>query len=298
MKNIDKLMRSFIVDLGEEGITSLYDSIPQQGKKLRSKLIFEIAKKSDKASELAAAVEMIHTASLLHDDVIDNALTRRGVNSFNAEFGDKTAIMMGDILYSHAFSHLAFLPQAVAVSVSNAVASLSAGELLDMELSKTFNTSKEKYFRMIYCKTASLIEASAKSAAILEGLDGNDFALYGKNLGLAFQIIDDVLDIISSDEMLGKPALHDFKEGKVTLPYLYMYEKCRDKDKKHMMSLYKKSLNSYENAWIRDKMEVHGVIAQCIKEAESFGNEALIAIEKYDMNGLKNIVRQMIKRDF
>jgi octaprenyl-diphosphate synthase len=298
MKNIDKLMRSFIVDLGEEGITSLYDSIPQQGKKLRSKLIFEIAKKSDKASELAAAVEMIHTASLLHDDVIDDALTRRGVNSFNAEFGDKTAIMMGDILYSHAFSRLASLPQAVAVSVSSAVASLSVGELLDTELSKVFNTNKNRYIRMIYCKTASLIEASAKSAAILEGLDGNDFALYGKNLGLAFQIIDDVLDITSSDKMLGKPALHDFKEGKVTLPYLYLHEKCKEKDKKHMMSLYKKSLNSYENAWIRDKMEEHDIISQCIKEAESFGNEALSAIEKYNMDGLKNIVRQMVERDF
>ncbi|MDR1285153.1 MAG: polyprenyl synthetase family protein [Campylobacteraceae bacterium] len=298
MKNIDKFMRSFIVDLGEESVVSFFDKISQQGKKLRSKLIIEIAKTSKQSLALASVVEMIHIASLLHDDVIDNALTRRSANSFNADFGDKTAIMMGDILYSCAFSKLASLPQSVAVFVSNAVANLSVGELLDVELSKSFNTNKEKYFKMIYCKTASLIEASAYSAAILEGFEGEDFALYGKNLGLAFQIIDDVLDITSNDKILGKPALHDFKEGKVTLPYLYMYEGCKDKDKKHMMSLYKKSLNSYECAWIKDKMSEFRVVERCIKEAKNFGDKALDAIEKYNMDGLKNIIRQMIERDF
>jgi octaprenyl-diphosphate synthase len=298
MKNIEKLMNSFIANLGEEKIMSYYEKIPQQGKKLRSKLIFEIAKSSKQASVLAAIVEMIHMASLLHDDVIDNALMRRGLSSFNASFGDKTSIMMGDILYSCAFSHLASLPQSVAVCVSNAVASLSIGELLDDEFSKTFNTNKEKYFKMIYYKTASLIEASAYAGAVLEGLDGKDFALYGKNIGIAFQIIDDVLDIASDDKMLGKPALNDFKEGKVTLPYLYMYEECKEKDKKHMMTLYKRSLNSYENAWIKDKMLEHQVIERCINEAKEFGNKAIDAIEKYNMNGLENIVRQMVERDF
>ncbi|MDR0407341.1 MAG: polyprenyl synthetase family protein [Campylobacteraceae bacterium] len=298
MKNIDNFMRSLIVGLGEEKIVSFYDKIPQQGKKLRSKLIFEIAKNSKQATKLAAVIEMIHLASLLHDDVIDSALIRRNANSFNADFGDKRAIMMGDVLYSCAFSHLSSLPQSVAMFVSNAVASLSIGELLDVELSKTFNTSKENYFKMIYCKTASLIEASAYAAAVLEGFEGEDFALYGKNLGLAFQIIDDVLDVTSNDKMLGKPALHDFKEGKVTLPYLYMYEECKEKDKKHMISLHKKSLSSYENAWIKDKMTEFGVIERCLKEAKKFGNEALSAIEKYNMEGLKNIIGQMIERDF
>ncbi|MDR1460128.1 MAG: polyprenyl synthetase family protein [Campylobacteraceae bacterium] len=298
MKNIDKLMRSFIVDLGEENIVSLYDRISQQGKKLRSKLIFEIAKNSEQSLKLASVIEMIHMASLLHDDVIDSALTRRNANSFNADFGDKNAIMMGDILYSCAFSHLASLPQSAVTFVSNAVANLSVGELLDVELSKTFNTSKEKYFKMIYCKTASLIEASAYAAAVLEGFEGEDFALYGKNLGLAFQIIDDVLDVTSNDKMLGKPALHDFKEGKVTLPYLYMYEACKEKDKKHMMKLHKKSLNSYESAWIKDKMAEFEVIKRCMREAKNLGNKALSAIEKYNADGLKNIIRQMIERDF
>jgi octaprenyl-diphosphate synthase len=298
MKNIDKLMRSFIVNLDEESVVSFYDKIPKQGKKLRSKLIFEIAKSSEQTCMLAAIIEMIHMASLLHDDVIDDALTRRNANSFNADFGDKTAIMMGDILYSSAFSHLTLLPQSVATFVSKAVASLSAGELLDVELSKIFNTDKDKYFKMIYCKTASLIEASAYAAAVLQGFEGKDFAIYGKNLGLAFQIIDDVLDVTSNDKMLGKPALHDFKEGKMTLPYLYLYEKCKEKDKKHMMTLYKKSLNSYENTWIKDKMEEHGVIILCMRDAQHFGDKALNAIGKYNIDGLNDIVRQMVERDF
>jgi octaprenyl-diphosphate synthase len=298
MKNIDRLMHSFIADLGEEKVVSFYDKIPQQGKRLRSKLIFEIAKSSKEASKLAAIIEMIHAASLLHDDVIDDALTRRGANSFNADFGDKTAIMMGDVLYSCAFSHLVSMPQSVALFVSNAVASLSIGELLDVEFSKTFNTDEDKYFKMIYYKTASLIEASAYAAAVLEGFDGSDFALYGKNLGLAFQIIDDVLDIVSNDKMLGKPALNDFKEGKVTLPYLYMYKECKEKDKKHMITLYKKSLNSYENTWIKDKMAEHKIIERCIQEAKSLGHEALSAIKKYNIDGLENIIKQMVERDF
>jgi octaprenyl-diphosphate synthase len=298
MKNIDKLIHSFIADLGEEKIISLYEKIPQHGKKLRSKLILEIAKNSVQAPKLAAVIEMIHMASLLHDDVIDDAFTRRGVNSFNADFGNKTAIMMGDILYSCAFSHLASLPHSVASFVSNAVAFLSVGELLDVELSKTFNTNKEKYFKMIYYKTASLIEASAYAAAVLEGFDGDDFALYGKNLGLAFQIIDDVLDIVSDDKTLGKPALHDFKEGKVTLPYIYLYESSTIKDKKLITTLHKKSLNSYENGWIKDKMAEYDIIPRCIKEAENLGNEALGAIKKYNMDGLENIIKQMVERKF
>ncbi|MDR2790030.1 MAG: polyprenyl synthetase family protein [Campylobacteraceae bacterium] len=298
MENIDKLMRSFIVDLGEGDIVSLYDNISQQGKKLRSKLIFEIAKTSRDATKLAAIVEMIHAASLLHDDVIDDADTRRGEESFNAKFGDKSAIMMGDILYSAAFSKLSEFPSAVAACVSNAVALLSAGELADVKLSEFFNTDKNRYMEMIYRKTASLIEASAYAAAVLEGFEGRDFGIYGKNLGLAFQIIDDILDITSNDKTLGKPALHDFKEGKMTLPYLYMYEACEEKEKKYMTTLYKKSLNSYEKDWIKNKMKEYGVIMRCIKEARNLGGEALGAIEKYNMDGLKNIIRQMVERDF
>jgi octaprenyl-diphosphate synthase len=298
MEKVSEFMSSFVSSLGEQNIDTLYGKVPQ-GKMLRARLILEIAKSSKQnARKLAAIVEMIHAASLLHDDVIDDANTRRGAKSFNTEFGDKSAIMMGDILDSRSFAKLAEFQSEIAVCISNAVSFLSIGELLDVELSKSFNTDREKYFKMIYCKTASLIEASAKSAALLEGLDADDFALYGKNLGLAFQIIDDVLDITSTSSMLGKPVMNDFKEGKVTLPYLYMLDKCSEKEKKHFKSMHKKSLNSYEIGWIKDKMEEAKAIKRSIDEAKRFGNEALEVIKKHNNKNLENIITQMIERDF
>lgn len=298
MEHINEIMSSFIADLdnGDE-IVRLYESVPK-GKRLRAKLILKIAKTSPKALRLAAVIETIHAASLLHDDVIDDADIRRGKKSFNAKFGDKSAIMMGDILYSAAFSKLTEFPNGIAKCVSNAVALLSAGELMDVKLSEFFNTDKNRYMDMIYRKTASLIEASAKSAAILEGLDGDDFALYGRNLGLAFQIIDDVLDIISDEKTLGKPALHDFKEGKATLPYLYLYEKCSTKEREQLRAFYKKELNAKNILWIKEKMGEYGIIELCVKEAKNLGYEALKAVEKYKIDGLKEIIVQMVERDF
>jgi octaprenyl-diphosphate synthase len=297
MERITKIMSSFVAALGSDEIFRLYESVPR-GKGLRAKLILKIAKTSPKALNLAAIVEMIHAASLLHDDVIDDASMRRGKESFNAKFGDKTAIMMGDILYSVAFSRLAELPNNVAMCISNAVALLSSGELIDVKLSEFFNTDKNRYMDMIYHKTASLIEASAKGAAILEGFEGENFALYGKNLGLAFQIIDDVLDITSDEKTLGKPALHDFKEGKVTLPYLYLYEKCSDKEREQLKLLYKKELSTQNILLVREKMSEYGAIEYSVQKAKELGCEALKAIEKYKIDGLKEIITQMIERDF
>ncbi len=127
-----------------------------------------------------AIVEMIHAASLLHDDVIDESDTRRGKSSINALFDNKTAIMFGDVLYSKAFTQLSQMDKEIAYTVSNAVTLLSIGEMLDVDLTQSFNTSYDKYLDMIYKKTASLIEASAKAAAILASLDKEKYALYGK----------------------------------------------------------------------------------------------------------------------
>ena len=210
------------------------------GKMLRSKLILKIAGVSQESIKLCAIVEMIHAASLLHDDVIDEADTRRGQPSVNALYDNKTSIMFGDILYSRAFTELSQMDKRVAYTISNAVTLLSIGEMIDVDLTNSFNKSYDLYLDMIYKKTASLIEASAKAAAILAGLDENKYALYGKNLGLAFQMIDDILDITQDSKTLGKPAMLDFVEGKVTIPYLLLHERVEDKAK--LESLYKKEL--------------------------------------------------------
>ena len=290
-------MLEMVSSLGDAKSVELFHKVPK-GKRLRAKLIVKIAGTSSEALKLAAIVELIHAASLLHDDVIDDAFTRRGEASLNALFGNKTAIMLGDILYSKGFSELTFLPQDVAFSISNAVALLSVGELLDVELSNAFNDNLDLYFDMIYKKTASLIEASAKAAALLAGKQSEKYALYGKNLGLAFQIIDDILDITQSSEVLGKPSLNDFKEGKTTLPYLYMYAKLSSQDQVILRALFQKELTSEESAWIKAKMHETNAISDAMMYAKKLGLEALSTIQGEEDVGLASIITDMIERNF
>ncbi|HJE02932.1 Octaprenyl-diphosphate synthase [Aliarcobacter thereius] len=267
------------------------------GKMLRSKLILKIASISEDSIKLCAVVEMIHAASLLHDDVIDEADTRRGKPSINALYSDKTSIMFGDILYSRAFTELSQMDKRVAYHISNTVTELSIGEMMDVDLTLTFNTSYDKYLTMIYKKTASLIEASARSAAILAGLNSDKYALYGKNLGLAFQMIDDILDITSDSKTLGKPAMLDFVEGKVTIPYLYLYERVEEKD--YLKSLYKKELNKEELNWIKTKFKETNALNDSINEARKIGLEAINSIkDEKNSKDLVDIMKDMIEREF
>jgi len=154
---VERKIEQFIVELDDKEVLGLYAKLPQ-GKRLRAKLILKIAGNGLPAVKTAAVVEMIHAASLLHDDVIDDAYTRRSKPSLNALYGNKTAIMLGDILYSKGFFELNNISSEIAKIVSNAVTQLSLGELKDVSLSKTFNTDKAVYLEMIYQKTASLIE--------------------------------------------------------------------------------------------------------------------------------------------
>ncbi|ACZ12347.1 polyprenyl synthetase family protein [Sulfurospirillum deleyianum] len=297
LEKVENLMVEMVASLGDVRSVELLHRVPK-GKRLRAKLILKIAGVSEASLKLAAIVELIHAASLLHDDVIDDAFTRRGESSINALFGNKTAIMLGDILYSKGFSELTHMPQEVAFTISNAVALLSVGELLDVDLSHGFNESETLYFDMIYKKTASLIEASAKAAALLSGKNGDIYALYGKNLGLAFQIIDDILDITQSSEVLGKPSLNDFKEGKTTLPYLYMYHKLTPEDQTYLCSLFQVELTDEQSAWIKAKMHETDALMDAIAYAKALGLEALDAIKDEDDVGLSSIMKEMIERNF
>lgn len=297
LESVEKQMRECLAELNDASVMKLFEKLPK-GKRLRAKLILKIANNHPDAVLLAAIVELIHAASLLHDDVIDDALTRRGADSLNALYGNKSAIMFGDILYSQGFAKLTSLPARVAQTVSKAVALLSLGELEDVELSKSFNKDRSKYEKMIYHKTASLIEASAKAAAILAKKPEENFALYGKNLGLAFQIVDDILDITQDSKTLGKPAMHDFKEGKTTLPYLYMYEAVNSEDKERLISYFGKDLTQDEISWIRQKMDETKALDKAISDAKRLGNEAIKAIKSLEVQGLDDVVRQLIERDF
>ena len=297
LESIESKMRDCLAELNDASIMELFEKLPK-GKRLRAKLIVKIAGSGEDAVLLAAIVELIHGASLLHDDVIDDALTRRGADSLNALYGNKNAIMFGDILYSQGFSKLTSLPSDVASTIARAVALLSLGELQDVELSKSFNPSRQKYEMMIYNKTASLIEASAKAAALLAGKPHEPLALYGKNLGLAFQIIDDILDITQDSQTLGKPSMHDFKEGKTTLPYLYLYEALAVDEKEQLISYFGKDLSQEQTQWIRQKMKQTGALDCSIKDAKNLGSEAIDATSSLGIEGLDGVVKQMIERDF
>ena len=289
-------MREIVDSIGSEYVSNLFSKLPS-GKKLRSKLILHISR-DEKAPKLAAIVELIHLASLLHDDVIDEADMRRGVASVNSVYGDKSAIMLGDILYSKAYFELVSFKEEIAKTISNAVSLLSLGELNDVRLSKEFTPDEDEYFKMIYQKTASLIEASAVSAAVLSGKDAEAFSLYGKNLGLAFQIIDDVLDVSQDEKKLGKPAMNDFKEGKTTLPYIYLYNSLDEDGKERLRSLYGKEISKEDKAWIKENMVKTGALQKAMEKAKKLGYEALEAIDGEKNEALSEVIKEMIERDF
>ena len=297
LQQVQKQIREYVLQIADEKSLELLELLPN-GKMLRSKLILKIAGISEASIKLCAVVEMIHAASLLHDDVIDDATTRRGQKTINALFDNKTSIMFGDILYSKAFTELTTMDKEIAYTISNAVTLLSVGELLDVELSKTFNTSYDKYLDMIYKKTASLIEASAKSAAILGGKNKENFGLYGKNLGLAFQMVDDILDITEESSKLGKPAMLDFVEGKVTIPYLFTWERLEVKEQKKLELLYKKELLAEESLWLKSQFAQTNAITDSIDLARKFGFEAMEAIKSENNDDLILIMKAMIERDF
>ena len=300
------------------------------GKKLRSKLLLNITQKDEKSLRLCAIIELIQAASLLHDDVIDESSVRRGKPSINATYGSKNAVMLGDILYSKAYFELSKFESRIAAALSGAVTKLAVGELMDVSLSNDFNDDASKYLQMIYLKTSALIEEAARCGAFLKfggaenrgeisdmsgakneveipsaAKDHNEissasakFGEYGKNLGLAFQIIDDILDVTQSSEALGKPSLSDFAEGKTTLPYIYLYENLDDAQRQKLRSFFKKQLRESEISWIKMKFSEHSIIERCIKEARAYGQKALEAVAEFKNDKLEQIVRDMIDREF
>jgi octaprenyl-diphosphate synthase len=279
LQAVERKIEQLIADLNDKDVRALYQQLPS-GKRLRAKLILKIAGSELLVIKTAAVVEMIHAASLLHDDVIDDAYTRRAKPSLNALYGNKTSIMLGDILYAKGFFELGTISPEVAKIISNAVIQLSLGELKDVSLSNAFNTDKAVYLEMIYQKTASLMEASAGAAALLAGKPKESYMTYGKNLGLAFQM------------------MHDFEEGKTTLPYIYLHEALPSHEKETLKSLHAKKLRPVEQQWIKSKMQEHQIIQKAYDEARQLIEEAIALMDSRGEAALSGIALQMIERDF
>lgn len=210
------------------------------GKRFRPLLMLLCARltqyKGDKHIPLAGVVEFIHTATLLHDDVVDNANLRRGNASANSVWGDGASILVGDYLLSKAFSlAVANGNDRILKVLSNTTTRMAEGEVLQLLKHSDITTTEEEYLDVVTNKTAVLFSASAQVAAILGGVsleDEVELANYGMGLGIAYQLMDDCLDYVSTDEDLGKSVGNDLREGKVTMPLIHAYKKADTEEKK------------------------------------------------------------------
>lgn len=297
LQRIDAQIEAFLEDLAYAPILEMFRHL-KSGKKLRSKLLLSIAPEHEDSVVLCAIIELIHLASLLHDDIIDGSALRRGARSINAAFGTKNALMLGDILYSKAFFELSKQNQSIAQILSQAVSKLAIGELMDVRLSENFNPDEEAYMQMIHHKTAVLIEAVARCGAVLSGLEEEAFAGYGRHLGLAFQIIDDILDVKNDEKTLGKPAMSDFKEGKTTLPYIYLYKSLTPPAQERLRGLFKKELSPEESAWLRASFEEHRILQRAQDAARKHAQLALASIKNHRKQELEALIAALLEREF
>ncbi len=205
------------------------------GKKVRPGIVLLISRAlssdgdlSPRHRRLAEITEMIHTASLVHDDVVDEAATRRGVETVHSRFNHRVAVLAGDFLFAQASWHLANLDNLDVVKLlSRVIMDLADGEVKQGLYRYHSGQSFSTYLEKTYCKTASLIANSAQAAGVLSGQNNQELKQlhhFGRQLGLAFQIVDDILDFTGSDQQLGKPAAKDLASGYLTAPALYAME--------------------------------------------------------------------------
>lgn len=259
LKEISEPINSHLYEFGKfykkrlESNVSLLNIIlkyinQKTGKRIRPVLVFLSAEASGGANERsytgAAMVELLHTATLIHDDVVDKAGERRGLASINAEWNNKIAVLVGDYLLSQGLisatdtGEYEFLN-----STSNAVKRMSRGELLSIDRSRNVTLDEDTYFSVISDKTASLLSACCEIGAISATDDKNiQKALkdYGEYLGIAFQIRDDIFDFVSKSSLIGKPTGNDIKEKKITLPLIYALKQVPEKQADKIIKKIKK----------------------------------------------------------
>ena len=204
------------------------------GKRIRPLIVLLSAKACgasdlDRIVKAAAMIEFIHTATLLHDDVVDNSDSRRGIKTAHQSFGNESTILVGDFLYSRAFQIMVQINHMGIMEVmSDATNTIAEGEVLQLINSGNPKINKEQYLEVIYRKTGKLFEAAMVVGGLLSNQSQkvlNTLQLFGKELGMAYQIVDDVLDYSSSFEIMGKDVGDDLAEGKVTLPMIYTLER-------------------------------------------------------------------------
>jgi len=296
-----KMMR----DVAEKSPHGLRERITQTvarpGKRLRSILLFLLAQSNGKMKNLqraacaASGVEMLHLASLVHDDVIDGSELRRGQSSLQATFGNKIAVLAGDYMLAQSLIFVLNEPdRRIPEMFANAASSLIAGEILEIDLAKNNSISFEDYMRVVENKTASLLMSCARSGAILADYPDDiveDCGNLGLHFGIAFQIIDDILDYGIGAENWGKKKFEDLQNGLITLPMLFYFQ---HHGKEEMEDLIKNATNPETANLIVEKLKK----AKCFEEAKSVAHNHLQRASKVLDKLPKGTVNTLLKNFF
>ncbi len=289
--------------------------VNRQGKRLRPAMVFlSYGLCADSKTPIhpdhpvmnvALAVEFIHTATLLHDDVVDQSKVRRGQVSVNYKWSNLVSVLMGDFLLAKALRLLVETDSpAILSTVSGATVNLSIGEMSEVQESHNLDVDEKTYFQIISDKTASLFTASCEAGAVAAGANRKtqeSLREYGQNLGMAFQITDDLLDWEGETEKTGKGLGTDMKEGKITLPLIHTLKKSDPLTKKKIIRLLENDFNPKDFDKILFFMKGNGGVEYAKNKADGFGKKASYCISGFKdskyKKALENLVSFVIQRD-
>jgi octaprenyl-diphosphate synthase len=267
------------------------------GKRVRPILIMLTARlcgyKGEKHIPYAAIIEFIHTATLLHDDVVDNAQTRRGSSTANTLWGNEPSVLVGDFLFSKSFELMAHNgSEEIMRIMSEATTSLAEGEILELLKTCDVDTTEQEYFEIIKNKTASLFSAACEVGAILGKVSqGKRVALrdFGHNLGMAFQLTDDVLDYVSYDSVLGKRVGTDLKEGKVTLPLIHTLKSSTKKEKTYINTILNNAkVTAKDFARVGKIIKKYGGVEYTVNTTRQFIENAKLNLQSFKPSAYKD----------
>jgi len=273
------------------------------GKKIRPLLTLSSAKlcgyeKGNRDVNLAACVELIHNATLLHDDVIDNSKLRRGIKTSNTIWGNQSSILVGDYLLSRCFEMMVEDGSTEILKLLSSTSSkIAQGEVLQLEYKGEIDILEETYFNIINSKTAALFAAATRVGACIANKNKKEkdaLESYGRNLGLAFQIADDALDYYSTKTTFGKEIGKDFYEGKVTLPIIFLCQKCNAEEKIFLEKIFKKKNRSkLEFSETQNLIKKYNSIDSCFKRAEHFVNISYNALSIFNSSKEKSVLQNL-----
>lgn len=268
------------------------------GKRIRPLLLLAsnslCSYKGNQHIDLATSVEFIHTASLLHDDVVDASMVRRSRPSANALWGNQASVLVGDFLFSRAFQLMVRAGNLeVLKTLSQTSETISEGEVMQLQEINNLHLSKERYFSIIGAKTAALFKAACKVGSIIAGAPlpiQQALETYGYLLGLCFQIIDDILDYGSTQEETGKQTGGDFKEGKVTLPIIYAYSHSTTQEKKFWETAFSGKDSSALFHQAQAYLFKYNALNYAYEQAEKIATSAKQSLEIFEDSDLKKIL--------